>query len=84
MTDSFDIRNGFASLSLAGQHPLRGAGCLLSLCSPAGCLRQAISAALRFAALGSAFRIPPVRRLAVMNLAKRGFRDQPQPATSIR
>lgn len=33
------------------------------------------------AALGSTFGI---RRLAVMNVAKRGFRDHPQPATSIR
>lgn len=38
MTDSFDIRNCFASLSPSGQHPLRGAGWLLSLCSPAGCM----------------------------------------------
>jgi hypothetical protein len=69
MTESFDIRNYFASLSQSGPHPLRGAGCLLSLCSPASCLWQAISAALRFAVPGLAFGIFPARRLAVMNLA---------------
>ena len=63
MTDSFDIRSCFASLSLSGQHSLCGAGWLLSLCSPAGCLRQAICAALRFAVLGSAFPICPFLRL---------------------
>ena len=53
----------FVALSPSGQHSRCGAGGLLSLCSPAGCLRQAISAALRFAVLGSACPFCPFLRL---------------------